>query len=117
MSAKNRFRFWDLARKSLGSTRRRRGGVTKKIDRAVHVEQLLALEPRLLMTSFFVSNLNDSGAGSFRQAVLDAALGGNIIFSPGLSGTLTLNSTIGLTSNVSIAGPGASAVTITGAAN
>jgi len=43
--------------------------------------------------SLAVTNANDSGAGSLRQAVTDVAPGGTIIFAPGLSGqTCTLTS-------------------------
>src|SRR5688572_23172249 len=31
-----------------------------------------ALEPRQLLASFLVTNTNDSGTGSFRQAIIDA---------------------------------------------
>ncbi len=43
--------------------------------------------------SLAVTNANDSGAGSLRQAVADVAAGGTIIFAPALSGqTCTLTS-------------------------
>jgi hypothetical protein len=54
-----------------------------------------ALEDRTLPSTFTVLNLADSGAGSLRQAVLDAdaAPGQNdIVFAAGLSGTITLTS-------------------------
>lgn len=57
-----------------------------------------------------VDNLNDSGSGSLRQAVLDA--NGNpgadvITFAPALSGTIHLTSQIAITDAVDIQGPGA----------
>src|SRR5689334_22595066 len=65
---------------------------------------------------FSVSNTNDSGPGSLRQAILDSntAGGSNVItFAPGVTGTITLLSNLPtLTANVDIQGPGASAVTI-----
>jgi hypothetical protein len=42
-----------------------------------------------------VLNTNDSGAGSLRQAILDATAGDTIIFAPGLSGaTIRLQQTL-----------------------
>ena len=47
-----------------------------------------------------VANTNDSGVGSFRQAVLDAAAGETIDFAPGLSGsTITLTAEVALNVN------------------
>jgi gliding motility-associated-like protein len=57
-----------------------------------------------------VTNLNDSGSGSFRQAIIDAeAQGGSnsITFTSGLSGTITLASDLpNITQNLTITGPG-----------
>jgi hypothetical protein len=44
--------------------------------------------------SFTVTNLDDSGAGSLRQAIIDAASGDTITFDAGITGTITLASTI-----------------------
>ncbi|MAB48839.1 MAG: hypothetical protein CMC05_09430 [Flavobacteriaceae bacterium] len=53
---------------------------------------------------YHVTNLNDSGTGSFRQAVSDAdnAGGGTIVFD--ISGVIVLNSVLGFTDNLTIAG-------------
>jgi Right handed beta helix region len=68
--------------------------------------------------TFNVTNLNDSGAGSLRQAVLDAnaAAGADIItFQAGLTGTITLTSgQIDITGSVDIQGPGAAALSVSG---
>jgi hypothetical protein len=63
-----------------------------------------------------VVNLNDSGAGSLRQAVADAADQDQIEFDNSLSGTLTLTGgTLALAGkSVAIVGPGAAAVEIDG---
>jgi len=73
--------------------------------------RLPELEPRLTPTTFTVTTLSDAGPGSFRQAILDAnaSPGADIIdFQAGLTGTITLSSTLGtITEELSIKGPGA----------
>jgi hypothetical protein len=67
--------------------------------------------------TFVVDNLDDSGGGSLRQAVLDAnAAGGadDIAFAEGLTGTITLESQIDVTDELTINGPGASVITVSG---
>ncbi len=63
-----------------------------------------------------VTNTNDSGAGSLRQAIADASSGDTITFDASLSGgTITLASTLDLTKNVSIDGSAlASPISISG---
>jgi hypothetical protein len=66
-----------------------------------------------------VTNLNDSGPGSLRQAVLDTNANpsaANIIdFQPGLTGTITLTSgELLITDSVTIDGPGAGLLTVSG---
>jgi predicted outer membrane repeat protein len=62
-----------------------------------------------------VTNCNDSGSGSLRQAVLNANSGDIIAFalSPSCS-TITLSSTIDIDTSVTIAGSGASALAVSG---
>ncbi len=68
--------------------------------------------------SFNVTNLNDSGAGSLRQALLDAngAAGPDVItFQAGLTGTIVLTTgDIGINDSVDIQGPGAAVLTVSG---
>jgi predicted outer membrane repeat protein len=54
-----------------------------------------------------VTNANDSGAGSLRQAILDAAAGDTIGFDPSLAGqTIALNSQVNLQKDLTIDGSG-----------
>lgn len=76
------------------------------------------LEPRTLLATFFVSNLNDAGAGSLRQAILDANAAGGadvIEFNSPTAGTITLTSgELVVTDSLSILGPGAGIIAIHG---
>ena len=77
------------------------------------------LEERTLLSPFTVTNLDDSGTGSLRQAIIDSngTPGPNEIdFVAGLSGTITLTSgqlTIA-NNDVTIVGPGADVLKISG---
>jgi hypothetical protein len=72
--------------------------------------------------TFTVSNLNDSGAGSLRQGILDANQNGggsdDIVFASGLSGTINVGSTDGsglyAGTAMNIQGPGAGQITLRG---
>ncbi|HNO92799.1 MAG TPA: choice-of-anchor Q domain-containing protein, partial [Anaerolineales bacterium] len=67
-------------------------------------------------SSIIVTNTNDSGVGSLRQALVDIAPGGTITFDSSLSGaTIQLAATLTLDKNVTIDGSSlASQVTISG---
>ena len=78
---------------------------------------LQALEDRTTPTTFTVTNTNDSGAGSLRQALSDAngALGVDSITFSGVSGTITLTSgELSISDPVTITGPGAGVLSISG---
>ncbi|NJM13553.1 MAG: DUF4214 domain-containing protein [Synechococcaceae cyanobacterium SM1_2_3] len=68
--------------------------------------------------TYTVTNLNDSGAGSLRQAVLDAnanADADTIVFSPTVTGIIKLTSgELPITHAVTITGPGASVLKVSG---
>jgi hypothetical protein len=83
------------------------------------VPRVEALEGRdTPSNTYTVTNLSDSGAGSLRQAVLDANAnpGADVIqFNKGLSGTIILSSgVLSLTDGVTVTGPGARALTVSG---
>jgi predicted outer membrane repeat protein len=60
-----------------------------------------------------VTNTNDSGAGSLRQAIIDAFAGNEIDFS--VAGTITLTTgNMAIAKNLTITGPGADRLTISG---
>jgi hypothetical protein len=75
--------------------------------------RLETLEGRCLPST--VTNLNDTGAGSLRQAIIDTPAGGTVHFQAGLSGTITLTSgELGISKNLTVAGPGADVITVSG---
>ena len=60
-----------------------------------------------------VTNTNDSGSGSLRQAIVNAISGDTITFT--ISGTITLTSgELAISKNLTMNGPGASSLTISG---
>ena len=69
-------------------------------------------------TVYHVTNLNDSGGGSLRQAILDAnATSGpdQVTFQSSLSGQITLGSELpNVTEALDVLGPGAGALTVSG---
>lgn len=78
-----------------------------------------SLDDRIVPATFTVSNLNHAGAGSLRQAVIDAntAAGADTIVFTGAdtTGTIVLTSgEIDITDDVAITGPGAANLTVSG---
>jgi Tol biopolymer transport system component len=64
-------------------------------------------------STFTVTNKNNSGAGSLRQAIIDAATGDTIDFAPGVRGVIYLNTTrIVVDKNLRIHGPGANVLSL-----
>jgi hypothetical protein len=89
---------------------RPRGRQTASRRRArLHLE---ALEDRTVPST--VMNLSDSGLGSLRQAILDTPSGGTVDFQSGLTGTITLGSELAISQNLTITGPGADVITVSG---
>jgi hypothetical protein len=74
--------------------------------------------PSAAAATFTVTNLNDSGAGSLRDAVASAntTAGADVItFQPGLTGTILLTTgELSLYDAVDIQGPGAATITVSG---
>jgi len=68
---------------------------------------------------FNVTNSNDTGAGSLRSALIQANAAGagshNILFQPGVVGTIALATPLPtIANNVNIFGPGSGALTVSG---
>jgi hypothetical protein len=77
-----------------------------------------ALEGRTLLSTWTVTNLNDSGDGSLRAQVGNAQDGDTVNFARGLTGTITLSSgVIHVPAAISIVGPGAGAISVSGGGN
>jgi hypothetical protein len=92
--------------------RRARPATTRSARRRAWL-RLEALEDRSVPST--VTNLFDSGGGSLRQAILDTPAGGTVDFQAGLSGTITLmTGELAIGKNLTIAGPGASVLTVSG---
>jgi hypothetical protein len=96
----------------LETTRRRRRGATR------FVPAVSGLEIRALLSTLTVTNRNDSGPGSLRNAISTASSGDTINFAPSAYGTINVSSTNGPLTianiNLTIIGPGAGLETISG---
>jgi len=78
---------------------------------------LAASSPFAGAATFTVTNLNDSGAGSLRDAIGQANASGGadtVAFQSGLVGTITLASEIAIADTLNLAGPGAGRITVDG---
>ncbi len=77
-----------------------------------------ARAPAAEAATFTVTNTNDSGAGSLRQAIEDAnadTAADTIVFQAGVTGTITLTTgQLEITESVTITGPGAANLTVSG---
>ena len=106
-------------RREADADRRRRRIIAGTGGAAAALGTAVLFAPSADAATFTVTNLNSDGAGSLRQAVIDAnAAGGadTIVFQSGLSGTITLATPgeIDITDPVTIQGPGASQLAVSG---
>jgi hypothetical protein len=101
-----------------GASTPQRAARTRRISRPRRsfVPQLLALEDRTVLSVLTVLNNADSGAGSLRDTVAAAQNGDTIVFDPSMADeTITLTSgPLALSSNLTIDGPGANLLAISG---
>ncbi len=65
-------------------------------------------------SSEVVTNLNDSGAGSLRQAIADVDSGGTITFKAGVEGTIVLESALDIDKSLTIESPSPEAIRLDG---
>ncbi|MFI5458684.1 MAG: beta strand repeat-containing protein [Isosphaerales bacterium] len=94
-------------------TRSRRPGRRPTLSRRSVLPRLEALEVRSLLSTFTVTNLLDSGAGSLRAGILSGD--STIAFARGLHGTVTLTSgELLISDSVTINGPGANHLSVSG---
>jgi hypothetical protein len=92
-------------------------GRTRSSISACCVAVLLCAVSPVRATVFTVLNTADSGADSLRDAVLAANGNGGldqVVFAAGLTGTIALASTITITDDLTITGPGPRTLTISG---
>jgi hypothetical protein len=86
--------------------------------RRLFVPRLVVLEDRTLPSTYLVTSLADGGAGSLRQAVLDANThpgADAIAFAPTLHGTIGLTSgQLNVTGSLTLTGPSAGAIIVSG---
>jgi len=79
---------------------------------------IVAIARANVSTQVQVTNLNDNGPGSLRQAITAAAPGSTITFHPGLKGIISLSSDdLIIAKNLVILGPGPHLLSITGGHN
>jgi hypothetical protein len=82
--------------------------------RAIAAGMILLFAASAFASTDTVTTLTDSGTGSLRAALAAANSGDTIVFSNGLTGTITLASTLTINNNVTILGPGANLLTVSG---
>jgi hypothetical protein len=112
------FLTWLRWRKARPAALRKSTRPQTNTRRRAFVPRLDVLEDRTLPSTYTVLNLNDSGPGSLRQAVLDANAhpgADTINFAQGLHGTIKLTSgELSVTDSVTINGPGADKLSVSG---
>jgi hypothetical protein len=90
----------------------------KSLGPAVSCALLVALAliapPAASAGTITVTNTNDSGAGSLRAAIAEAASGDTVAFARSARGTITLATQLVVTRTLTIEGPGVDALTISG---
>src|ERR1700733_11482103 len=86
----------------------------QRLLRVIAAGMILLFAASAFASTDTVTTLTDSGTGSLRAALAAANSGDTIVFSNGLTGTITLASTMTINNNVTIQGPGANLLTVSG---
>jgi hypothetical protein len=89
----------------------------RRVGPAIGACSLLAVPATAQADDFTVENLNNSGNGSLRDAVVDANLNpgaDRVLFQSKLSGTITLASEVAINETLDVVGPDARRLTISG---
>ena len=108
-----RFEWPRTLKRQVGiSSQSRRNGA--RVTRTRFLPRLDPMEARTLLSTFMVSNLSDTGTGSLRAAITTAGNGDIIDFAHGLHGTITLASDLPISHSVTINGPGANKLSVSG---
>ena len=94
------------------ASRRQRRRNRSALPRQAIALRLETLEDRSVPSTFTVTSLADSGPGTLRAGVASGA--DTIRFAAGLHGTISLASEIAISSNLTIDGPGANRITVSG---
>jgi hypothetical protein len=107
---------WLSERLWLSGSRERASRPASPRKRPTFRPTLEALEHRYLLSTLTVLNTHDSGAGSLRAEIAAAHSNDTIVFAPSLDGqTITLTSgELLIKKNLTIAGPGAGELTVSG---
>src|SRR5262245_10716441 len=103
--------------RSLGWSSHRKQTIRTRHPRRSFVPRLLGLEDRTVPNTYMVTSPASSGFGSLQQAVIDANghPGADLItFAGGLQGTITPASELSVTDDLTIDGPGAGKITVSG---
>ena len=94
------------------STRSRRPGSRPTRSRRSVLPRLEVMEDRKLLSTFPVTSLSDSGAHTLRAGIQSGD--NTIAFALGLRGTITLDSELRIPDSVTIIGPGANELSVSG---
>jgi hypothetical protein len=106
------FSFLKICLRISGEERRKEMKTKSRISAACVIAALLLSATDTLAASITVTNGNDSGPGSLRQAILSAASGDTINFAPCLTAVTLTSGELVIDKNLTITGPGAERLTV-----
>jgi len=92
---------------------RHRGRPARRMSPALHLK-IEILEDRLTHSTLIVTNNADSGTGSLRAAIANAASGDTIVFAKSVHAITLTTAELAISKSLDIEGPGADKLTISG---